>query len=91
MTQPIHPILERVAAVINNELMKRSNHILESGLSQSLARAAIQALLEPDEGMVEAVNETDFDVYWNYWQEGIPAGPRAIYQAMLKPLLGDEG
>lgn len=98
MTQPIHPVLERVARAMCDGNWDAAS-VLETPSGETpdefrdywrdKARAAIQALLEPDEGMVEAAYEItvhgadlhDFAVF---------DCARPVFQAMLKPLLGDE-
>lgn len=93
MTQPIHPMLERVArqmyekspiaSPIGGEqwpwdfLVLNNWSIVE--VYRDLARAAIQALMEPDEGMVEAGIAADSEM------------SVAAYQAMLRPLVEGEG
>lgn len=86
MTQPIHPMLERVATALNDELMRRANHVLESGLSHALARAAVQALMEPDEGMVEVGG----DALWEGDGDGTRNTVVNVFQAMLRPLVEGE-
>lgn len=112
MTQPIHPMLERVArAMCKEDGLDPDEHIVggqaggfedfgplwqaeqrsegQLGITDYVrqARAAIQALLEPDEGMVEAGEDAmiypDGDFIRNQAE--------TVFQAMLKPLLGDEG
>lgn len=106
MTQSIHPVLERVAKQIArangdefaNAFTNKSRWVAKRGMSGGryrdvnepyqhdyidMARAAIQALLEPNASMLDA------------WASAVPYwGEEAIrkgHQAMLKPLLGDEG
>jgi len=84
MTQPIHPMLKRVAQAI-----AAVNHPLEVDDWDAYltdARAAVQALMEPDEGMVEAGEDamiyTDGDFVRNRAE--------TVYQAMLRPLVEGE-
>lgn len=92
MTQPIHPVLERVARAMATANYPRASasdidEMWDAWLLE--ARAAIQALLEPDEGMVEAACHDDV---WEELEDTLTVDvSRRVYTAMLKPLLGDEG
>lgn len=72
MTKPIHPMLERVAKAIAYEDCNPTNW----RFYQRHTRAAIEALLEPDE------NDPAYFA-GEYSRRNI--------EAYLKPLLGDEG
>lgn len=93
MTQPIHPMLERVArAMLADDLdrpgVKRDFDSVwedEASCWIASARAAIQALLEPDEGMVEAGSDA---LLLRGGDLHIPAAPRVL-RAMLLPLIGE--
>jgi len=95
MTQPIHPMLERVARAMwertardfpdNGAWEVQDGYLRDLWLEK--ARVAIQALIEPDEGMVEAAAEA--------WPEGsnglVVLGDliRDMHKAMLIPLIGE--
>lgn len=89
MTQPIHPMLERVARAMATANYPRASasdidEMWDTWLLD--ARAAIQALLEA---------ETTYDMY-DAGDEFVGAHGDAgdadkVFKAMLKPLLGDEG
>jgi hypothetical protein len=97
MIQPIHPMLERVArAMLADDLdrpgVKRDFDSVwedEAPAWIASARAAIQALLEPDEVRLAAGRQVTCDeqasggvVY------STDAEAKAIYRAMLLPLIG---
>lgn len=84
MTQPIHPMLERVADALGNVTDFYGE---EFGLKYSkdelrdLARAAIKVLMTPDETMLMCG-----------WAEASQGGhPEECYTAMLRPLVEGEG
>jgi len=96
MTQPIHPVLERVArAMFEHEnpsegprsstwdsadvQLPRSHIQSMADWYRDCARAAVQALMEPDEGMVDAGMAADSEM------------SVVAYQAMLRPLVEGEG
>lgn len=54
----------------------------------ALLRAVIEAIREPSEEMLAAVQ--DHDNYWGYLLDGSPSGPRDCYTAMIDALL-EEG
>lgn len=104
MTQPIHPMLERVAKQIArangdefaNAFTSKARWVAKRGMSGGryrdvnepyqhdyidMARAAIQALLEPDEGMlIEGATQASTTL-------GVT---RKGYQAMLNAALEDD-
>lgn len=94
MTQPIHPMLERVArAMCDGDW--NAGSVLETPSGETpdefrdywrdKARAAIQALMEPDEGMVEAGHE---GLLLRGEDLHVPT-PTRVLQAMLRPLIGE--
>lgn len=82
MTQ-VHPMLEKVARAIGEEdaQVDKYWHVY---LPQ--ARAAVRALMEPTQDMIEAGAEKD---YW-VTLEGQEPQPE-VYHAMLLPLVEGEG
>lgn len=52
------------------------------------ARAAIEALREPDDAMVEAARE--LDVYWSYESNDRPGGPEDAWRAMIDAALASK-
>lgn len=87
----VHPMIASVATAIDAVLYSRLDVLPDAETTQEAARAAIQALMEVDEGMVEAGNAAGGEAY-QYQQFGVVVCPPAkAFQAMLKPLLGDEG
>lgn len=104
MTQPIHPMLFAMADAMLDAIRKEhvyvncvdgdpAHTVIDGGTFDFtlVARAAIQALLEVDASMVEAGNAAGGEAY-QYQQFGVVVCPPAkAFQAMLKPLLGDEG
>lgn len=104
MTQPIHPMLERVARAICAPVVKAALardwtlcHASDvDALAQrivdrewprhvSAARAAIRALLEPDEGMRRAGADELFGSVEDDWT----VDARRVFRAMLRPLIGE--
>jgi len=84
MTQPIHPLLERVARAIAPQAWCIGFSQTERDWSIAKARAAVQALMEPDEGMAMAgyralLNEGDGGTY----------DAVLCLKAMLAPLIGE--
>lgn len=97
MTQPIHPMLERVARKLARRNIpggvREKNQWVELQWQHYLpdARAAIQALLEPDEGQIRDVGDILYEAGMISGVKTDDLMIRTAYQAMLKPLLGDEG
>lgn len=95
-----HPMLEKVARAIAK--IDHNGRVAEEGFwanpdtgsfhYRDMARAAIQALMEPDEGMLSA-GVMGYDDNSPYACEGYfdAEDAAAVLRAMLKPLLGDEG
>lgn len=82
MTQPIHPMLFAMA----ERMAVQANVPADIGwrMYVGLARAAIQALMEPDEGKINAIGEAaSRHVY------GL-SGSTEIYLAGLRPLVEGE-
>lgn len=48
-----------------------------------LADAALDALMEPTEGMVDAACSADLDIYWGYRAEG-PGAPDDAFKVMIR-------
>lgn len=87
MTQPIHPMLERVARAIAGHVDGDPD---EWAWHVGDARAAIQALLEPDEGMLEAgINARMPSVQPASMLEVQRIEVRLRFAAMLLPLIGE--
>ena len=109
MTQPIHPMLERVTRAMfeaqNPEANWDGDDVHEpkwtsvdsslAGNYRKSARAAIQALLEPDEGMLRAV--VSWPALWEW--PGTPVQQaayaadklyaRSMFTDILRPLIGE--
>ena len=51
------------------------------------ARAAIEAMREPTEEMVESVR--DHDNYWGYYADGRPSGPDNCWRGMIDTALSE--
>lgn len=84
-----HPMLEKVARAIaagNRQLWEALSTASQASYLRA-ARAAVQALLEPDEGMVEAGEDamiyTDSDFIRNQAER--------VFRAMLLPLIERDG
>lgn len=88
MTQPIHPMLERVARAIEKADVDSVGW--EPHIYLPMARAAIQALLEPDEGQHAKGAEMMRAFAMMNPAHQVGASASLVYRAMLKPLLGDE-
>ncbi|MDR6789540.1 hypothetical protein J2Y58_002913 [Sphingomonas sp. BE138] len=88
MTQPVHPMLTAIAKRMGDQ-MDFDGEPFGATLSTSelvtLARAAIQALLEPDEGMKRAGADELFGSVEDDWT----VDARRIFQAMLRLLIGE--
>jgi len=87
MTQPIHPMLANVAAVIDAALYSHLGILPDAETTQAVARAAVQALMEPDEGMVEAGVQTGWFTLWSTPERGTAE----TYKAMLRTLVEGKG
>jgi len=100
MTQPIHPMLFAMADAMLDAIRKEhvyvncvdgdpAHTIIDGGTFDFtlVARAAVQALMEPDEGMVEAWSDAEEP-------EDHPTEAHLNirrYQAMLRPIVEGEG
>jgi len=104
MTQPIHPMLERVASKIMEArdgkpckvkdwyCEEQENPHVAKALRQ--ARAAVQALMEPDNSQVLEGNVVLYDhltVDAHDLPELDDGAAAATFQAMLRPLVEGEG
>ena len=97
MTQPIHPMLERVARALckangadpdaDAAGLPRDNpyHSPEWRYYIPDARAAVHALMEPDERQIDAIGEAASQHVYGY------GGSTDIYLAGLRPLVEGEG
>ena len=92
MSQAIHPVLERVARAIQIGVVAPAEAMeweLTSARRQqdylNTARAAVQALLEPDEGMKRAGADELFGSVEEDWT----VDARRVFRAMLLPLIGE--
>ena len=81
MTQPIHPILGRVADAIASE----DRNDQSGDYYHRMARAAVHALLEPDDGMAQQGADELFASVDDDWK----VDARRVFRAMLLPLIGE--
>lgn len=81
-----HPMLEKVARAISPGAWCIGYNPAHRAASLICARAAVQALLEPDEGMVEAGASAPF----NMDQDVGHCAAERVYRAMLLPLVEGE-
>lgn len=88
----MHPMLEKVArAICEARAVPGSSPAhpkpWSSDVDKRAARAAVRALMEPDEGMVER----GVEVGWKRLYGTPERGAKETYRAMLLPLVEGEG
>lgn len=57
---------------------------------EPLAIAAIKAMGEPSEAMIEAALDANLDIYWGYRADERPGGPEDVWRVMLAAALTQE-